>query len=71
MDQCMLKINKDIDIKIGDEVIIFGEGNMTVEKIADDLGIINYEVLCMVSRRVERIYMEKDAILQVDSYLVK
>ncbi len=67
----MLKINKDIDIKIGDEVIIFGEGNMTVEKIADDLGIINYEVLCMVSRRVERIYMEKDAILQVDSYLVK
>ena len=44
---------------------------MTVEKIADDLGIINYEVLCMVSRRVERIYMEKDAILQVDSYLVK
>mgnify|MGYP003371372488 CR=1 FL=1 len=67
----MLKINKDIDIKIGDEVIIFGEGNMTVEKIADDLGIINYEVLCMFSRRVERIYMEKDAILQVDSYLVK
>lgn len=67
----MLKINKYIDIKIGDEVIIFGEGNMTVEKIADDLGIINYEVLCMVSRRVERIYMEKDAILQVDSYLVK
>lgn len=71
MDQCMVKINKDIDIKIGDEVIIFGEGNMTVEKIADDLGTINYEVLCMVSRRVERIYMEKDAILQVDSYLVK
>ena len=71
MDQCMVKINKDIDIKIGDEVIIFGESNMTVEKIADDLGTINYEVLCMVSRRVERIYMEKDAILQVDSYLVK
>ena len=67
----MLKINKDIDIKIGDEVIIFGEGNMTVEKIANDLETINYEVLCMVSRRVDRIYMEKDAILQVDSYLIK
>lgn len=71
MDQCMVKINKDIDIKIGDEVIIFGEGNMTVEKIANDLETINYEVLCMVSRRVDRIYMEKDAILQVDSYLIK
>ena len=71
MDQCMVKINKDLDIKIGDEVIIFGEGNMTVERIAEDLGTINYEVLCMVSRRVDRIYMEKDAILQVDSYLIK
>ena len=71
MDQCMVKINKDIDIKIGDEVIIFGEGNMTVESIAKDLDTINYEVLCMVSRRVDRVYMEKDAILQVDSYLIK
>lgn len=71
MDQSMVKINKDIDIKIGDEVIIFGEGNMTVESIAKDLDTINYEVLCMVSRRVDRVYMEKDAILQVDSYLIK
>ncbi|MEG1311875.1 MAG: alanine racemase [Romboutsia sp.] len=71
MDQCMVKIDKEIDIKIGDEVIIFGEGNMTVENIAKDLGTINYEILCMVSRRVNRIYMVKDAILQVDNYLIK
>ena len=31
-----------IDIKIGDEVIIFGEGDATVERIANDLGTINY-----------------------------
>lgn len=71
MDQCMVKVDKDIDIKVGDEVIIFGEDDKTVELIADDLGTINYEVLCMISRRVDRVYMEKDAILQVDSYLVK
>ena len=71
MDQCMIKIDKDIDIKIGDEVIIFGEGDATVERIATDLGTINYEILCMVSRRVERIYMERNAILQATSYLVK
>ena len=28
MDQCMVRIDKDIDIKIGDEVIIFGESNI-------------------------------------------
>ena len=71
MDQCMVKIDENIDIKVGDEVIIFGDGGKNVEEIAMDLETINYEVLCMVSRRVDRVYMEKDAILQVDSYLVK
>lgn len=71
MDQCMVKIDKDIDIKIGDEVIIFGEGDATVEAIANDLDTINYEILCMISRRIERIYMERNAILHSTSYLVK
>ncbi|CEI71622.1 MULTISPECIES: alanine racemase [Romboutsia] len=71
MDQCMVKINKNIDIKIGDEVIIFGEEKLTAEDVAKSLETINYEVLCMVSRRVDRIYMERNAILQSDSYLIK
>ena len=72
MDQCMVKIDKNIDIKIDDEVIIFSESeNQSVEKIAKDLGTINYEVLCMISRRVERVYMERNAIVQKDNYLVK
>ncbi len=72
MDQCMAKINEDIDIKVGDEVIIFSESeNECVENISNDLKTINYEVLCMISRRVERIYMERNAILQHCSYLVK
>ncbi|HSQ88600.1 alanine racemase [Romboutsia sp.] len=71
MDQCMVRIDKDIDIKIGDQVIIFGEENGTAENIANDLETINYEVLCMISRRVDRVYMERNAILQVGSYLIK
>lgn len=71
MDQCMVKIDKKIDIKIGDEVIIFGDVENDVQSIAKDIDTINYEILCMVSRRVDRVYMEKDAILQVDSYLIK
>ena len=71
MDQCMVRIDKDIDIKIGDEVIIFGESNICVEDIANDLGTINYEIICMVSRRVDRIYKERNVVLQADSYLIK
>lgn len=72
MDQCMAKIYGNIDIKIGDEVIIFSETeNESIENISNDLKTINYEVLCMISRRVERVYMERNAILQRCSYLVK
>ncbi|MGL4912015.1 MAG: alanine racemase [Romboutsia sp.] len=71
MDQCMVKIDKDIDLKIGDQVIVFGEDSISAEDIANDLGTINYEVLCMISRRVDRVYMERNAILQVGSYLIK
>ena len=71
MDQCMVRIDKDINIEVGDPVIIFGEVNRSVENIANNLGTINYEVLCMVSRRVDRVYMERNAILQVESYLIK
>ena len=72
MDQCMIKINKKDDIKIGDEVIIFGEGyEERIENLANELGTINYEVLCMINRRVERVYMEGNVILQRINYLIK
>jgi alanine racemase len=72
MDQCMIKINQNHDIKIGDEVIIFGEGyEEKIENLANELGTINYEMLCMIARRVERIYVEGNVILQKVNYLVK
>ena len=71
MDQCMVRIDKDIDIKIGDEVIIFGESNIDADYLAKDLGTISYEIVCMVSRRVDPVYKERNVILQADSYLVK
>ncbi|MFL8712314.1 alanine racemase [Clostridioides sp. GD02377] len=71
MDQIMVRIDKDIDIKVGDEVILFGEGEVTAERIAQDLGTINYEVLCMISRRVDRVYMENNELVQINSYLLK
>ncbi len=54
MDACMLDVS-GIDCKVGDEVVIFGP-ELTVERMADTLGTIPYEILTCVSPRVKRIY---------------
>jgi alanine racemase len=45
---------------VGDSVTIFGWDNKafkSVTEIADLLGTINYEILCAVGNRVERIFV--------------
>jgi len=47
-------------VEIGDEVIIIGrQGNnrIRIEDIAKKLNTINYEVACMISFRIPRIYV--------------
>lgn len=71
MDQSMLNVDA-VEVKVGDEVIIFGEDiDARVERIAQALGTINYEIVCMVARRIPRVYMEKNTVLQVVDYLVE
>ncbi len=55
MDMCMVDITKIPSAKVGDEVIVFGE-NPPVERLADCLETIPYEVFTSVSNRVKRIY---------------
>lgn len=55
MDQCMIDITDLKGIKLYDEVELFGE-NLPVEELADKLGTISYELLCMVNKRVPKIY---------------
>ncbi len=57
MDQCMVDVT-DIDtVAVGDRVEIFGE-DYPADTMATTLGTISYEVLCMVSARVPRIYID-------------
>ncbi len=59
MDQCMLDVSDVLDAKEGDEVILFGsaEGqSVPVEELADIMGTINYEIVCMIGARVPRVY---------------
>ncbi|WP_242224796.1 alanine racemase [Bacillus cereus group sp. BfR-BA-01380] len=68
MDQLMLDITKAMPVHVGDEVVFYGkQGNeeIAVEEIADILGTINYEVTCMLNRRIPRVYKENDKIVGV------
>ncbi len=59
MDQFMINAT-DVDLKIGDEVIIFGESKakeLRLEKLAKIAKTIPYEILCNIGERVERIYI--------------
>ena len=54
MDMCMLDVS-DVDVKEGDEVIVFNE-KYRIEELAKQIGTIPYEILTNISQRVKRIY---------------
>ncbi|WP_426350124.1 alanine racemase [Alloiococcus sp. CFN-8] len=72
MDQCMLDITDVPSLKVGDEVILLGEDkgvHFNAEDIADLLGTINYEVLCMLGSRVPRVYIKDGKVLKIRNYI--
>jgi len=62
MDQFMIDITdiaKESHINVGDEVILIGDSGdqkITADNIARLIGTINYEVVCMLKKRIPRIY---------------
>ena len=72
MDQFMVDVTDIKDAKIGDEVTIMGKSGgleITADEIADIMGTINYEVVCLVSRRVPRVYVEGGRELKEVRYI--
>ncbi|MFN8383063.1 MAG: alanine racemase [Anaerolineales bacterium] len=55
MDQFMVNVGDD-DVKVGDEVILFG-GGIAAEELADWTGTNEYEVMTNISARVPRVYV--------------
>lgn len=63
MDQCMVDLGPDTDVRVGDEVTLFGprsaaDGPPDAAEIARLMGTIPYEVTCLVTRRVPRVAVE-------------
>lgn len=58
MDQCMIDVTHIPGVVTGDEVLLFGGKDLPVEEVARHMGTINYEIVCMVGKRVPRLYVE-------------
>jgi alanine racemase len=57
MDQFMVHVGDD-DVKVGDEVILLGEG-IRAEDLAEWMGTNEYEVMTNISARVPRVYVNE------------
>ena len=72
MDQMMVDITGIDNANIGDEVVLFGYDNESyprVEELASLLGTINYEFICMMGRRIPRVFIKDNEIIEIKDYL--
>ncbi len=72
MDQFMIDITDIPDVSSGDEVILMGSDgklSITAEEIAHVLDTINYEVVCMIGKRVPREYIKNNEIIKTVKFI--
>ncbi|MCK9217554.1 MAG: alanine racemase [Firmicutes bacterium] len=68
MDQCMIDVTGIDDVNVGDEVVLFGEqmgAFISIDELAEKLGTINYEIVCMISKRVPRVYTKNGKAVNI------
>lgn len=68
MDQLMLDVSHIDGIKVGDIITVFGNDHgakLSVDEIASWSDTINYEVICLVGKRVPRLYYKDGKIVDI------
>lgn len=71
MDQCMIKLPKEVPV--GTHVTLIGkqgDDEISVDEIAVTLQTINYEIPCLISTRVPRVYKENGHVIQTNNPLL-
>lgn len=75
MDQLIADAAEIDNVKMNDEVLLFGNGKNghipTADDIANWTGTINYEVVCLVSKRVARVYLQNGKEVGTVDHLLK
>jgi alanine racemase len=57
MDQCMADLGPCSGLGLWEDVTVFGGDAPDAAKVAEKLGTIPYEVTCLITRRVPRVYV--------------
>lgn len=73
MDQLMIDVTDIPGVKMGDEVIVVGtdgDKHVTFDDLAEILGTINYELSCVLTKRVPRVYKEKGEIVGIVDHVL-
>ena len=73
MDQFMIDVTGVPEAQVGDTVTIFGrdgDEEITADDVADLVGTIGYEVTCLVTPRVPRVYLEDDQVVGIHRPLI-
>lgn len=74
MDQLMLDVTGIPGVAAGDEVTIIGtdgEEQLPVETMAEAAGSFNYEIVCLIGKRVPRLYLRDGTPCGVAQYIAK
>lgn len=72
MDQLMLDVTGIDGVKIGDEVTVFGksgDAELSVDEVAAAADTINYELICILGKRVPRVFLKDGKVLSVTDYI--
>ena len=72
MDQCMIDITNINGVKVGDEVILIGEdGNnkFNADIVGGLIDTISYEIVCMIGKRVPRVYIKEGEVVKIKEYV--
>lgn len=68
MDQIIVNATDIDDIEMNDTVTLFGNGKANTAPTADDIAkwtnTINYEVVCLISKRVTRVFLKTGIMLK-------
>ena len=72
MDQCMIDVTHINNVKVDDEVILLGEFDdikYNADDMANAVGTINYEIICMIKGRVPRVYVKDGKVVEIRNYI--
>lgn len=69
MDQMIVDVSEIDKINVGDEVLLFGGKGLSTDEFSSLCGTINYETVCLVGKRVPRVYYKNGKEQEIVNFI--